>query len=113
MRDDQQLAIIRTVHTAIYVVMAVSTFTLLYAGITGAQGIWLWVALGLLAIEVGVFFGNGMKCPLSSLAVRHGAKTGHVFDTFLPERVTRHTFWFFGSVMALGLALLAVRWLWH
>jgi hypothetical protein len=111
MTNTQRLALVRGIHTAIYIAMAVSTFVLLYAGIIGSQGTWLWVALGLLAIEVVVFAGNGMKCPLTALAVKYGAKTGHVFDTFLPERLTRYTFRFFGTVMAIGLLLLVARWL--
>ena len=111
MTDAQRLAFVRGIHTAIYLVMAASTFTLLYAGLTGARGAWLWVALGLLGVEVVVFVGNGMKCPLTALAVTYGAETGYVFDTFLPERLTRYTFRFFGTLMAVGLLLLATRWL--
>lgn len=110
MTDAGRLAIIRAVHTAIYLVMAASTFVLLYAGITGQTGIWLWVVLTMLAVETAVFAGFGFKCPLSALAVKYGARTGHVFDTFLPERVTRYTFRFFGTVMAIGLLLLVARW---
>ncbi|MCW5695570.1 MAG: hypothetical protein KIS96_02425 [Bauldia sp.] len=107
----RRLALVRAVHTAIYVVMAASTFVVLYAGITGRQGTWLWVALGLLAIESAVFAGYGFKCPLTTLARSYGATTGgHAFDTFLPERATRYTFRFFGSVMFAGLALLVIRW---
>ena len=107
----QRLTVVRSIHTAIYIAMAGSTFVLLYAGITGAGGVWLWAAITLLAIEVVVFVGNGMKCPLTALAVRYGAQTGHVFDTFLPERWTRYTFRFFGSIMVLGLLLVVLRWL--
>ncbi len=110
MTNAQRLAVVRGIHTAIYIAMAVSTFALLYAGVTGAQGPWLWVALGLLGVEVVAFAGSGMKCPLTALAVKFGAKTGRVFDTFLPERVTRHTFRFFEAVMVIGLFLLAARW---
>ena|ERR1700687_3281195 len=111
MTDAQRLLVVRAIHTAIYVVMAVSTFVLLYAGITGAHGPWLSVASWLLGIEVVVFAGSGMKCPLTTLAIRYGAKNGKVFDTVLPERLTRHTFRFFGTVMAAGLLLLGARWL--
>ncbi len=111
MTDAQRLAAVRTVHTLIYVVMAVSTFIALFAGITGRTGLWLRVALALLSLEVVVFTGSGMKCPLTGLAVRYGAETGRVFDTLLPERVTRHIFWFLGFVMTSGLLLLTVRWL--
>ena len=78
--------------------------------LTGASGPWLWIALVLLAIESVVFAGNGFRCPLTDLAVRYGAKSGRVFDTFLPEKATRYTFRFFGTLMAVGLLLLVLRW---
>ena len=108
--DARRLALVRGIHTVIYIVMAASTFVLVYAGLTGSRGWWLWVALALLGTETVVFAGNGMKCPLTALAVSYGAEKGYAFDTFLPERVTRHTFRFFGSLMLLGLVLLALRW---
>jgi hypothetical protein len=43
------------------------------------------------------FLGNGMSCPLTALAVRYGAERGGGPGTLLPERITRHTFWFFGT----------------
>ncbi|HRW08528.1 MAG TPA: hypothetical protein P5121_25675 [Caldilineaceae bacterium] len=110
MSDRQRLTLIRIIHTTIYLVMAAATFVLVYAGLTGAQGPWLWVALLLLAAESVVYLGNGMRCPLTALAVRYGAEKGYVFDTFLPERATQYTFNFFGTVMVVGLGLLLLRW---
>lgn len=109
MSDEARLAAVQAAHTAIYAVMAASTFVLLHTGITGHRGPLLWVALGLLGLEAVFFGGSGMRCPLTSVAVKYGAETGHVGDTFLPEVVTRYTFRFFGSVMAIGLVLLALR----
>lgn len=37
---------------------------------------WLWTALILIAIEVVVFAGNGLRCPLTALAVRYGGEKG-------------------------------------
>jgi len=111
MENAARLAAVRTVHTIIYLVMAGATFVLLYGGITGHEGPWLWMALGLLVLESAVYLANGFACPLSALARRYGATTGYVFDTFLPERATRYTFRFFGTLMAIGLALLALRWI--
>ena len=105
------LALIRGIHTAIYLVMASSTLALVYAGVTGASGWWLVAVIALLAIETVVFVGNGFRCPLTALAVEYGAEKGYAFDTFLPERATRLTFRVFGSLMALGLLLLALRWI--
>jgi hypothetical protein len=105
-----KLALIRSVHTAIYLVMAASTLALVFAGVTGASGWWLGVVITLLAIESGVFVGNGFRCPLTALAVAYGAERGYAFDTFLPEPVTRLTFRIFGSLMILGLVLQTLRW---
>lgn len=110
MSDSQRLTLIRALHTAIYLVMAAATFALVYAGLTGSQGPWLWGALALLVVESVVYLGNGMRCPLTALAVRYGAEKGYVFDTFLPERATQYTFNFFGTVMVVGLGLLMLRW---
>ena len=110
MNTARALLLVRWIHTVIYVVMVVAIGILLHAGITGHSGLWLWLALGLLAIESIVFFGNRMRCPLTALAVRYGAEKGYAFDTLLPERVTRYTFRFFGTLTVLGLVLMILRW---
>jgi len=111
MTDPQRLAAIRAVHTAIYLVNAVAILMIDYAGVTGRSGPWLTVALVLAAFEVVVFVGSGMKCPLTAVAVRYGADHGAIFDTFLPERLTRNTLRIFGPLLGLGVVLLAARWL--
>jgi hypothetical protein len=105
------LAAVRTVHTVIYLVMAAATVFVDYAALAGVRGEWLWISLGLLTVESVVFLGNGLKCPLTAVAVRYGAGKGPLFDTFLPEPITRHTFKVFGPLILLGVILLSVRWL--
>ncbi len=108
MTDALRLSLVRGVHTAIYFVMAGSVFAVFYAGLTGAHGQWLFLALGLVAIEAAVFVGSGMKCPLTAVAMRYGARPGA--DTFLPERLTRHTLKFFGPLIVFSLILIVTRW---
>ena len=110
MNKAQGLLLIRWIHTMIYLVIVSSIGILLYAGITEYSGTWLWISLGLLAVETVVFLGNGMRCPLTALAVRYGAEKGYAFDTLLPERLTRYTFQFFGTLMVIGLLLMVLRW---
>lgn len=110
MSDTRILALVRGVHSAVYILMVASIFLLLYAGATGYIGLWLWVELGLLAVEAMVFAVNGLKCPLTARAVRYEAVTGYPFDTILTERTIRFTFRFFSFLMVLGLVLLALRW---
>ena len=103
-----RLTLVRGVHTAIYVVMACSVFAVFYAALVGARGQWLFVALALVAIEVVIFVASGMKCPLTAIAAKYGAT--HGADTFLPERITRHTLKFFGPLIGISLLLITARW---
>lgn len=109
MADAQRLWLVKAVHTSIYVLMVGCVLAVLYAGITGARGPWLAIASGLVTLESLVFAANGWKCPLTAVAVRYGAQHGAVFDTFLPERITRLTFPVFGPLIGLGVLLLAAR----
>jgi hypothetical protein len=109
MTEHQYLAVVRILHTVIYVVLAAAVVWILIAGLAGYRGIWLELALVLTAIEGIVFVGNGMRCPLTALAKKYGAAEGWAFDTFLPERWTRYTFRFFGTLLAIGLAAIAVN----
>ena len=110
MASPKRLFLIRLLHTVIYVVMAVSALLVLFAGVTGARGLWLAPALVLVLLESIVFIGFGLKCPLTAVVARH-ADGAPVSDTLMPERLTRHTFKVFGPIFAVGLGLLALRWL--
>lgn len=112
MTDRQRLTLVRAVHTAIYLVMASASFVMLYAGATGAHGPWLWWAASLVSVEIVVFTANGFRCPLTALAVKNGAARDGVADTFLPERLTRHTFQVFGPLIVVAFALVAGRVWW-
>ena len=109
MTEDQRLGLVRGLHTVIYVVMAGSVFVLLYAGISGARGPWLWWALGLISVEIVVFVCNGMKCPMTAMVTRLGKAGSGISDTFFPERITRHTLRVFGPLIVLAFILLALR----
>ena len=89
--------------------MATSVVFILLSAIVGYTGPVLVVALILVGMESVVFVGSGMKCPLTGLAKRYGAVKGYVFATLLPERFTKYTFRFFGTLLILGLVGVVVR----
>ena len=109
MSDSHKLFLIRTFHTIIYIIVAISVIFLLVSALLGYFGPMLIVALVCIGIEVIVFVASGMKCPLTGLAKKYGAEKGYVFDTFLPESITKYTFRFFGLLLVIGLILLALR----
>lgn len=101
-----KLAVIKTIHTAIYVIMVVSIFYILYAGLTRTFNTWLYIALTLLTIESMVFVGSGLRCPMTNLAKKYGDSKGYVGDMFFPEKYTKYTFRLFGALFGLGLLIL-------
>lgn len=108
--NPNKLFIIKTIHTIIYLIMVISIFYIVYAGITKIYNIWLYIALALISIESIVYIGNRMTCPLTTLAKKYGDPTkGYVGDTFFPESFTDLTFKIFGSILFLGLLILVIN----
>ena len=104
-----KLALIKTVHTIFYLIQVAAIGYIMLAGITGRRGRHLRGAFAIVTFESIVFTANGRRCPLTVLAQRLGDPHGYVGDTFFSERCTRHTFALFGSLLALGTALVAFR----
>jgi hypothetical protein len=109
MDDARRLAFVRALHTAIYGVMASASVAVLYGGVTGRAGPWLWIAACLVLIESAVFIACGMKCPLTAVVRRYDPTGGLVSDTFFPKALTRHTLRVFGPMIAVGFVLLLIR----
>jgi hypothetical protein len=105
------LTLIRSVHTAIYIILAASVCLLLFAAITAYAGPLVIAAAMAVAAETIVFTANGFKCPLTGLARKYGAEEdkGYVFDTVFPVRITRLTFGVFGTMLALAGLIYIVR----
>ena len=104
------LTLARGLHTLIYGVMAASTLALLYIGVTGRLMEGLWIVVPLLTVEIVVFVGSGLRCPLTAVVDRCAGGPGRVGDTFLPDGLTRHTLAIFGPVLPVAFLLLAARW---
>lgn len=110
MQDVRRLAIVRAVHTAVYAVMGIAAVALLFAGVTGARGMWLWISLALLSVEGLVFALNGMRCPLTTMAHRYGARHDSTFGTFAFDDLARRAFPLLVLATAIGTLLLVMRW---
>jgi len=65
----------------------------------------------LVAGEVGVLVLNGMRCPLTGLAARYTADRRPNFDIYLPEWLARNNKQIFGTIYAIAVTFLLVRWL--
>lgn len=107
MDKNLKLILVKTVHTAVWAVMAAAAFFILYSGVTGASGTLLWVSIGLLVIETLVLLANRWTCPLTPIAMKYTDERTDNFDIYLPKLVAKHNKTFFGIVFIVGLLLVA------
>jgi len=83
------LVLIKTVHSAVFLVELASILWLLATGLAGRRDRTVALAAAMVAGEAGVFVANSGVCPLTPLAERYGAVRGSVSDIFLPDIVAR------------------------
>ena len=96
------IAVIRTIHTAIFLAMLSSIGWLVFTGFIGRRDRSVALATGAVGAEVAVFVANAGVCPLTPLAERLGARHGGVSDIFLPDPIARTI-----PVWSSGLLVLA------
>ncbi len=96
---------LKFVHTLIAAVNAAAVFYILYCGLRDRFGIWLNVALVVLAFELvclGVFGG---ECPLQIYARDLMESNAYVSDLFVPDWIALNLIPFFTPVTIVALGL--------
>lgn len=99
------LAVIKGVHTVVFLAELSSIAWLLVTGLLGRRDRSTGVAAALVAAESAVFVANRGVCPLTPLAERHGAASGSVSDIFLPDVVARTIPIWSSALVAVAIAL--------
>jgi hypothetical protein len=92
------LALVKGVHTLVWLVVEACMVYVLGAGLRGRSDRRVAIAATVVAAESAVFLGNGARCPLTSVAEEMGAEHGSVTDIFLPR-------WFAKSLPVLHVPL--------
>lgn len=100
---------VKAAHSIIWVVMAAAVFYILYSGVTGVINEITYASLGLIIIEMIVLGLNKGACPLTNVAknVKPDWKDGD--DIFLPTWLAVHNKAVFGTLFAIGVALVIYR----
>lgn len=99
------VVVVKTVHTAVFLVELASILWLLVSGLLGRRDRTVVAAGGLVAIQAAVFVANDGVCPLTPFTERIGATRGTVSDIFLPERVARTIPIWSSALVAFGVLL--------
>jgi hypothetical protein len=108
--DERRLLAVKIVHTVVWAFFAgciLAIPVVAWRGDVGTAG----VLCGIVLIEVLVVIVSGWRCPLTPIAARYTTDRRDNFDIFLPEWLARHNKSIFGTLYAVGLIVVMVRWL--
>jgi hypothetical protein len=108
---DIMVWLIKFVHSVILIYMSVCIGLLWYSAFSRKSGWWLWIALASLTLEIIVFFGNGLRCPLTDWAIALGDKSGNdlLSEWFFPDWLIRYFSPICGVLLVGGLLALLLR----
>jgi hypothetical protein len=107
--ENKKVFAIKSIHLTLFILMCVSLFYVLYCAIAGIYDWTLLTAIIFVVIDgLSIAFNRG-RCPLTTLAERHGAENGAVTHLILPKWAARYVFKFFMVLGAIELVLLGAK----
>ena len=106
----RRLRIVKLLHTAVWAVFAGCIVAIPVLAWQGRPAV-ATVLAGAVLVEVLVLWLNGWRCPLTDVAARYTDDRRANFDIYLPEWLARYNKQIFGPLYAVGLLVLAIRWM--
>jgi hypothetical protein len=97
---------IKAIHLFLFVLMIISLFYALYCAIAGVYNWWLLAAMLMILFDGISIAANRGRCPLTTLAERHGAVNGAVTHLLVGKWASRYVFKFF-----IALFIVEIIWL--
>ena len=99
---------IKAIHLVLFILMIISLFYALYAAIAEVYNLWLLAAMIMILIDGISIAVNRGRCPLTTLAERHGAENGAVTHLIVGKWAARYVFKFFIVLFIAELIWLAI-----
>ena len=109
MTDNTRLALIRVLHTIVWVFFNIVILYLLYAVVIGSIDRWVWICLGLIAAEGVVLLLFRNICPVTLIARRFSNSDRANFDICLPEWLARNNKQIYTVLVLIAIVLLIFR----
>ncbi len=98
---NKKVFLIKSIHLALFIIMSICLFYVLYCAITRTYDWTLFTAMGVILIDGLSIALNRGRCPLTTLAEKHGAENGAVTHFILPAFCARYVFKFFTVLFAV------------
>ena len=105
----KKLIIIKSVHTLVWLFFNAVIFFLFYAVVTNKIDKWVWIGIGLFALEGIVLVLCKMVCPLTIIARKYSNSVKENFDIFLPNWLAKYNKLVYSIFLAIILIILTFR----
>lgn len=103
--NETKLVLIKTIHTAIWIMFNFIIFYMLYAVIVNKLDLWLWIGYGLFILEGITLWINKFACPLTIMARKYSNSTKPNFDIYLPAWLARYNKQIYTSILIIIIAI--------
>lgn len=109
MTGETKLTFIKTIHTAVWLFFNYVIFYALYAAITNQIDTKIWIAFGLIGLEVMVLLIFKFICPLTLIARRYSDSQKDNFDIYLPNWLARYNKLIYTVIVSVALVITIYR----
>lgn len=109
MTANSKLIAIKMLHTAIWIFYNIVIFYLLYAVISNKIDHWIWIGLGLIALEGLILLAFKKICPVTLIARKYSDSNKDNFDIYLPNWLARYNKLIYSIIVGIILVILVYR----
>jgi len=109
MKKETSLAIIKLIHTLVWLFFNAVIFYMLYAAIANKLDMWLWIGFTLVLLEGLTLLIFKFFCPLTIMARKYSDSTRDNFDIYLPNWLAKNTKLIYTSIVVFIAILTIIR----
>lgn len=109
MTENLKLIAVKVIHTLIWVFFNVVIFYLLYAVMANKIDKWIWICVGLIALEGIILVVFKRICPVTLIARRYSDSTKDNFDIYLPNWLAKYNKTIYTTIVMIAIAILIYR----
>lgn len=106
--ENKTVFTIKAIHLVLFFLMIVCLFYALCCAIAGVYNWLLLAAMLMILIDGASIALNNWRCPLTTLAERHGAANGAITHLIMPKWAARYVFKFFIVLFVIELIWLGI-----
>ena len=104
-----KLTLIKFIHTLIWIFFNIVIFYLLYAVTVNQIDRWVWICIGLIAMEGIILLVFKNICPVTLIARKYSASEKDNFDIFLPNWLAKYNKQIYSVIVFVALFILVLR----